>query len=288
MLTYELSHPPKQQFWSVFKKSASLTGCDRGTWLTCERFEINTYAMRKLKLFICLLLNYIIIHITTGCYTDNFDKTPLNLGQIMLDIENKIESNEFLVVNSFDKFDKDNKRFFEKIKNIDITDNYYQISKTVKKAVSSYNNLYKKTYTKNSSNEKLSKIEELILKSYFKSLSISMSDDNISIAEYYIEQVNEMEIPQKDKEFCLNRLSLHKNLLFFVDDSNLDVVDSRLALRQKWPPCAHRDCFDCCMYRKSQEFEKKTWVEKAWILLHLPEEIGQWIVYCIYNCHINP
>lgn len=73
------------------------------------------------------------------------------------------------------------------------------------------------------------------------------------------------------------------NYEYYLKSYNLLVLKTNIySLGEDWSPCAHRDCFDCCMYRRLGS--DKNFVEYIQFFLNPPAYVGWEAAKCMNDC----
>lgn len=196
------------------------------------------------------------------------------MSEQLFKIEQNVDTNNMHFSYQTDSFDDFHAMFFEKLKEIKDPNDTAELDELI-------NNFELKS-GEISTKDSLSEQEQMIIESFFNSIHpYEEIDFNVEVCEFYISELNQLGIPQKNLELCLNAISFYKNLLLYVDSSE---GISEKSTSYNFRPCSGRSCFDCCMYRRSQDLARTDLVEKAIFVLTIRASVGMWVGSCAYSC----
>lgn len=129
--------------------------------------------------------------------------------------------------------------------------------------------------------EILNKQRKSILKEYF--ISIEKEPNINTFTKGFLVYVENLSIDIEDKEFCLKSIDFYNKLMNYIKTTGSK--QNNLNISYRFPPCARRGCFDCCMYRKAQELEQSNWVDKAYFLSSAAYNVAAWAASCTWTCN---
>jgi hypothetical protein len=131
----------------------------------------------------------------------------------------------------------------------------------------------------------LSNEEILILQSYFNAFK-NENFNAVEVSEYYLNEINKLNITEEAKPRCSAFLSFNKDILIYFDDNTIVPIfedkSHTISLTSanpgghynngEWiPSCSYRDCHDCCMYRKAYHLEHYAgFIEQVEFIIGLP------------------
>lgn len=118
----------------------------------------------------------------------------------------------------------------------------------------------------------------MYLKSYFQALDKNQGA-NIPVTDFYINSLSKINIDGTAKKELAENLNFLKDLMIYLDYD--DVQENTLA---SWAPCAHRDCLDCCMYRKLQDLSNGNWVDKTLFVLSAATSTAEMVASSGWDC----
>lgn len=133
-----------------------------------------------------------------------------------------------------------------------------------------------------------SKVEEeiiLVTRSIDKIRSIVPIDKQYIVFEKYHKFIDENLKQLKGYEKLKQSLIFVNwmNYEYYLKSYNLLVLKNNIyALGEDWSPCAFRDCFDCCMYRRLGK--DKNFIEYFQFFLNPPAYIGWEAAKCGNDC----
>ena len=126
------------------------------------------------------------------------------------------------------------------------------------------------------SEKKLTPKEELIFKSYFKSLNAS-NLSKMKITNYYISQITNLNLSKESLQFSLNTLSFTRQLLISINYDNNKNLNNKIE--------NFDDCFDGCMRGKADAvFRDGNWIDIAQFIATAAVTTAWWIGSCAWNC----
>lgn len=228
--------------------------------------------MKNLTLPIVTIIFSVLIF--NACTDNSNDKIELNLSESLSSIEQKVQENSFENINAVTPFDNVNKTFFIELLELNSIEN----ENTIKNSRENLLNKYNENLNKISANisSQLNNEEELIFKSYFKSLKKNESN-KILITEFYISEIKKLNISNESLEFCLNNFSFIKNLFTYIkfDEQN------NLSYRG----VNFDSCWDNCMSKKADAvFLYGNWVDQVDFMASAGPTVLKWTASCTWDC----
>lgn len=118
---------------------------------------------------------------------------------------------------------------------------------------------------------------KLILKDFFNTISLNEEKNYKAITQLYINEIRNLTNDEEVINECLKSLTFIKDTMIYldfgIDNSNLKAA------------CGHRDCFDCCMYKKADAlFNSQNWAEQAMFIYSAAVSTSVWVIDCGWNC----
>ncbi len=134
----------------------------------------------------------------------------------------------------------------------------------------------------NKNNEiELNPISEIILKDFFNTLSINNEVNFKAITQLYINEIKNLSNDEIVIKECTENLILVRDYMIYL---KFGIVDNN-SQNKVWA-CAHRDCFDCCMYKKAYAvFVEGNWVDQASFLSSAAGQTAWWAGSCAWDCY---
>ncbi|MDR3351084.1 MAG: hypothetical protein LBN98_05525 [Prevotellaceae bacterium] len=140
----------------------------------------------------------------------------------------------------------------------------------------------------------------LIFQSYFNAVK-NEKFNSIEIADYYLNEINKLNVTEETKARCNAFFSFHKDILLYLyleDDvitsiKNEEIMSPTAAYNfgghsrgGEWiPACNSRGCHDCCMYRKAYHLEYyATFIERVEYIVGLPGSFLWDVADCAFQC----
>ncbi|WP_299160337.1 hypothetical protein [uncultured Tenacibaculum sp.] len=202
-----------------------------------------------------------------------FLKFSILLIVLFLSCQIEKETTPILEQTPIEKIFQKNETFFNNLNEISSIKNKKEVNYKLKITLDNYDG--KETNLK-LKKESLNKVQEEVLKQYFAELKAQ--DNKVEFSNTYIQQIQNKNIKQSDKLFCINAIDFHKKLLIYVnyEDNNNQA--------REWEDCAHRGCMNCCMYRKTQDLSESNWVDKALFLVSAAQTTTKWFGSCAWDC----
>lgn len=182
-----------------------------------------------------------------------------------------------------DKIEKDldkNKLFIEELKKeIQVVRQEIENTITSKKTT-------KKINIPNKIKVKYGEEAMLVIKSLEKLRNNHPLEKQYELFEMYEQFIDNTLYNSSDYENLKNTIVVLKwmNYEYVIKYNNISTTSKSLAMgyEARWQPCGHRDCFDCCMYRKLKE--DRNIVEFTAVLISLPQSMAWFTGSCLYDC----
>ncbi|MDR1680872.1 MAG: hypothetical protein LBS12_03715 [Prevotellaceae bacterium] len=131
----------------------------------------------------------------------------------------------------------------------------------------------------------LSEEETIVLQSYFNSYQKRIMN-RIVLTQYYLDEINKLDISQKSKLRCIAFLTFSKDWLLYIetgDSGKPQKVSSNIQFSSEDIPCDERECFDGCMCRETEAIFGN-WL-KAVVFISAPIRSAVLLAsYCIVEC----
>ena len=165
-----------------------------------------------------------------------------------------------------------------KIQNIDCFEKIQKI-----KSIKDKKTLDRNVYNSSIKDYKIEFNEEtiVILKDYFKTLSKNDETNFKAITQLYINEMQNLSDDANVVVECTEKLVLMRDFMIYF---NTEKGDNSSIYQQKWA-CGHRDCFDCCMYRKAKEvWSDGNWVDQAGFIASVGTQVAWWAGSCAWDC----
>lgn len=109
-----------------------------------------------------------------------------------------------------------------------------------------------------------------------------MEGNSVDITVFYINKLESLPLTIDEKKRLEESFTIIKDWFVYLDYDAIDTGKS--STKQSWAPCAHRDCLDCCMYRKLQELESSNIVQKTWFVITAAWSTAEMASVCGYDC----
>ncbi len=230
-----------------------------------------------------LILFLIVFHACTDKSTEGVE---LSLSKKLHKIEKSIDEKNIDIPKFVTPYDLNNQSFFKNIskimlikkkeerENMHLSKN--DLDSLINNALERYRNNLTLKDINLKSEKKLTPKEELIFKSYFKSLSTS-NLSKIKITNYYISQITNLNLSKESRQFSLNTLSFTRQLLISINYDNNKNLNNKIE--------NFDDCFDGCMRGKADAvFRDGNWIDIAQFIATAAVTTAWWIGSCAWNC----
>lgn len=192
---------------------------------------------------------------------------------LFLSCQNEKETDSVIQLNAVDQILQKNENFFNRLEELSATKNKKEINTKIETILNDY---YDNQTGLNSKTESLNEVQNEILKQYFS--NINTKDDLTQLTNTYIQQIQNKNISESDKLFCINAIDFYQKLMNYVNLSN-NTYEAK-----EWEDCARRSCMNCCMYRKAQDLADSNWVDKAFFLVSAAQTTSKWFGSCLWDC----
>lgn len=192
---------------------------------------------------------------------------------LFLSCQNEKQTDSVIQLNAVDQILQKNENFFNRLEELSATKNKKEINTKIETILNDY---YDNQTDLKSKTEALNEVQNEILKQYFSDLNTK--GDLTQLTDTYIGQIQNKNISESDKLFCINAIDFYQKLMNYVNLSN-NTYEAK-----DWEDCAYRGCMNCCMYRKAQKLEDSNIVSKIWFIVKAPIKVTEWASTCGYDC----
>ncbi|WP_420551595.1 hypothetical protein [Tenacibaculum aiptasiae] len=192
---------------------------------------------------------------------------------LFLSCQNEKETDSIIQPTAVDQIFQKNENFFNSLNELSAIENKKEINARLEVILSDYN---KKQSDLKFKTESLNEVQNEILKQYF--IDLETKENITQFTNIYIQQIQNKNISESDKLFCINAIDFYQKLMNYVNlgDESYEAKD--------WEDCAHRGCMNCCMYRKAQDLADSNWVDKAFFLVSAAQTTSKWFGSCLWDC----
>lgn len=125
--------------------------------------------------------------------------------------------------------------------------------------------------------------EKVVFENYFELLNQNPKISPLIINEIYVSEILSLSIENFSSDKFENAMNYHHDLLLYFDFEQ-DINSDSNVMNREWN-CAHRDCLDCCMYRKLNHLKRKAnIIEQIEFAAGLPYSVAWMAGACGWDC----